>query len=140
MPGQLYKLSGAVTDTRYVSAPVIQGQLVMADSAATDASGRAKVKPATAGATTVVGVARLSATNAAQDDTVAVKARNATTVIRKGQVYVTFAAAANEGAVLYAAANGAVTPTPTSPTYNMVVGRAAQKVASAGEGLAFIDV
>ena len=138
MPGQPYKIDD--TDSRYVSGSVTTGQLVMPDTTvAVDSSGKRLVKTATAGATTVIGVARLSATNTANADTTFVHTRPSTTIFRNGQMFVTYAAAAEEGQYLVAAANGAVTPyTSGTSTFDQIVGKCAQKVTAAGEGLAWI--
>lgn len=141
MAGQLYKLDGAVTESRYVSQAVTAGQIVAPDtSAALDANGFRQVKPAAAGATAVSGVAMLSATNAALADNTFVHARTSTTIIRKGQARVVFAAACEEDTPLVVAANGAVTGyTAGTTTGDQIIGKCLQKVTAAGEGIALID-
>lgn len=100
--------------TRTITCDVVEavtgGQVVEARAA----SGAATQRPcgvAAAGSTTVLGVALIDATNAAQSSTLVYPLPvSATVVVEGGGIPVTYAANANYGAALKAAASGKVTP------------------------------
>lgn len=118
-------------DTYKVSAAVSGGQLVMAD-----ASNPGLVKPATAAATTVLGVALGDAAPVAADaDPLVVhQAQPEVAVAWNGDVDVTYTAACALGVLVIAGANGAVTAAGAGPASDQVVGRCTATVTGAGLG------
>lgn len=122
-------------DTYKVSAAVSGGQLVMAD-----ASNPGLVKPATAAATTVLGVALGDAAPVAADaDPLLVSAAQPEVAVAwNGDVDVTYTAACALGVLLIAGAAGAVTPAGAAPASDQVVGRCTAPVSGAGLGRARI--
>lgn len=128
--------------TREVSVAVKGGQLLMADGTT------GKVKPSTAAALTVVGVASQDAEPAVDPAFTTgygapgidiSRPRDHTTVLR-GYVPVTYLAAANFGQKLIAAANGQVTVAGVTPDAATVVGRCEEPagVAAGAVGIALI--
>jgi hypothetical protein len=118
-------------DTYKVSAAVSGGQLVMAD-----ASNPGLVKPATAAATTVLGVALGDAAPVAADaDPLIISAAQPEVAVAwNGDCDVTYTAACALGVLLIAGATGQVTPAGAAPAYDQVVGRCTAPVTGAGLG------
>src|SRR3954447_23889229 len=118
-------------DTYKVSAAVSGGQLVMAD-----ASNPGLVKPATAAATTVLGVALGDAAPVAADaDPLIISAAQPEVAVAwNGDVDVTYTAACAMGAQVKAGASGTVTTIDggTAGTFDQVVGRCTATVTGAG--------
>ncbi|WP_027947211.1 hypothetical protein [Amycolatopsis taiwanensis] len=128
-------------DTCEVSAAVTGGQLVVPDGTT------GKVKPAGAGATNVLGVALTDAQPAGSAPTNPISTAwpdPYTSVADDVDVRVTYAAAANYGDRLKAAANGQVTPFVggTDTDFRLIIGRCTEPkgVASGAVGRARIDV
>jgi hypothetical protein len=117
-------------DTYKVSAAVSGGQLVMADGAT------GLVKPATAAATTVLGVALGEAAPIAADadPLVVSQAQPEVAVAWNGDVDVTYTGACAMGVLVIAGANGQVTAAGAGPASDQVVGRCTATVSGAGLG------
>lgn len=119
--------------TYKVSAAVTGGQLVEAD-----ASNPGLVKPASAGSKTVLGVAMADAAPAAADaNPLIVSAYQPEVAVEFGpaDMDVTYTGACALGVQLVAGANGTVSPVGAG-TFDQVVGRCTEPVASAGLGRA----
>ncbi|HET7406010.1 MAG TPA: hypothetical protein VFJ21_02585 [Mycobacteriales bacterium] len=123
---------GPVTYT--VAEPVTGGQLV-------EARASSVVGVAAAGSLAVLGVALKDATNAAAATNDATALPSTVPVAADVHVYVTYAAAANFGDKLIAAANGQVTPAGATPDARTIVGYCSNPggVGAGAVGLAFID-
>lgn len=108
-------------DTMPVNVAVTGGQLVMPDSTT------GKVKPATAGATTVLGVALADAAPTSSQSPTNFSTARPDVAVAYGDidVRVTYAANAAWGVKLMAAANGQVTPY-VAGTADMIVGICAE--------------
>lgn len=111
-------------ETVTVSVPVLGGQLVEPD---TSAGNTGKVKPCTAGSVKFLGVARNdgqpAGTNPTNPLNIAWGRPDIAIDYAPADVDTTFAAAANFGDLLMAAANGQVTPAGATPAVGTVVGR-----------------
>lgn len=134
MPGA-HRYTQLGPDTYEVSAAVTGGQLVMPDGTT------GKVKPATAAAVTVLGVALADAEPAGSDPTSPLNISWAQPQVAvgygPGTYDLTYSAACAFGELVVADANGAVKPyTAGTSTFDAVVGRCTEPagVASAGLG------
>jgi hypothetical protein len=123
MPG-LHRNLQFGPDTVGVSQTVLGGQLVMPDGTT------GLVKPATAAATTVLGIAWSDANPAGTNPTsplnTAWPAPEVAVQYGPADVDVTYASAAAYGQLLLAAANGQVGPAGVAPASDQIVGRCTQ--------------
>ena len=118
----------------YTAAEAITGgQLV-------EARASSVVGVAAAGSTAVLGVALKDASNATQSATDATSASNYVAVAHQCEVKLTYAANANFGDKLVAAANGQVTPAGATPDARTIVGQCRQPggVTSGQTGLTWL--
>ena len=120
--------------TYTVAEPVTGGQLV-------EARASSVVGVAAAGSLKVLGVALKDATNATPASTDATVPQATCPVAHDCHIVVTYAAAANFGDRLIAAANGQVTPAGAAPDARTVVGYCSEEagVALGATGLAYIN-